>query len=167
MLRGIRCFCTGKGRVGRRLQFVLGFCFFLLPIFTLPQALSALSVSEIEQVYGERYEVIRNVTGRPWVEFQHRYTLQEWTINCYFVGNHCLWMDFMRHPGQGIVEADMFAELSKLFADQQWEAKTFHGRPRWWFNAMEDRVTLRATGFTLHMNDFIRNVLSRREQWQF
>ncbi len=125
-----------------------------------------LYVENIIEAYGESFEKIDSVPGRPWVETMYRYQIDGTTISCYFVGEQCLWIDFFvrgKTPDQEWV----MGQLEKIFPEGVWISKDFHGKPRWFFNQFDDRVTLRASGFTLHMNDYIRNLLSRREQWQF
>ena len=140
---------------------LLGACLFLF------KDLSAeLDTEKIKSVYGEGYEVINRVPGRPWVEVQYRYDLDNLMITCNFVDDRCLWLDFYKEDGKA-TEDFVFAQIERLFPGVEWTAKDFHGRPRWWFNSDQDRITLRARGFTLHMNEYIENVLSRRAQWQF
>lgn len=140
----------------------------LLVAFFLSASLlrAGLSVSDIEEVYGKNYEVIGSVPGRPWIEVQYRYKIDSALITCNIVKGRCLWIDFYFEDKQ-VNERLVFDELDKLFPGEEWDPVLFHGRLRWWFNAEEDRVTLRAKGFALHMNEYIKNVLSRREQWQF
>ena len=143
--------------------------FRFLLLVSLPgiQILTAeLHTEDIEQVYGSDYELIETIPGRPWIEMQYRYQLDGMLVMCNFVDGRCLWIEY-RMEGQPVQETLIFAEMEKLFPGMEWTPKLFHGRTRWWFNTDEDRITLRAKGFTLHMNEYIRNVLSRREQWQF
>jgi hypothetical protein len=143
------------------------FCF-LLPVLCLGiQTLNAdLGVADIENVYGTKYELIDTVPGRPWIDMQYRYQLDNILVRCNFVNGRCLWIDYWVN-GKNVDEKLVFSEIDKLFPGEVWTPRLFHGRPRWWFNQNEDRITLRAKGFTIHMNEYIKNVLSRREQWQF
>jgi hypothetical protein len=125
-----------------------------------------LTMETVHQVYGPPQEIIHDVPGRPWVEVQHRYEEADWWISCNFVGQYCLWVDF-GFKGGSIEPERMFQELERLLPGRQWSALDQRGKLRRWLNEQEDRVTLRAGGFTLHLNEYIRNVLSRRAQWQF
>jgi hypothetical protein len=138
----------------------------LLPILGIQILCADLGTADIERAYGADYELIEYVPGRPWIEMQYRYQLDKMLVMCNFVDGRCLWIEYWVN-GRPVDEPLIFAEMEKLFPGMDWTPRLFHGRPRWWFNADEDRVTLRAKGFTLHMNEYIRNVLSRREQWQF
>ena len=138
----------------------------LFPILGIQALRADLSAEDIEDAYGNDYELIEYVPGRPWIEKQYRYQLDGMLVMCNFVDGRCLWIEYWVN-GQPVDDALIFAEMEKLFPGEKWTPKLFHGRPRWWFNSREDRITLRAKGFTLHMNEYIRNVLSRREQWQF
>jgi hypothetical protein len=128
---------------------------------------AGLTREHIEQVYGKNGEWLTSVPGRPWVEAFYRVQVEGLTVNAYVIGGQVLWIDYHFLPGVEPTEQRVFEEMEKVLPGVKWEAREFHGRPRWWFNANEDRITLRASGFSLHMNDFIRNVLSRRQQWQF
>lgn len=135
------------------------------------QALSSslwgsLMMETVQQVYGEPHEIIHEIPGRPWVEVQHRYDDSQVWISCNYVGQHCLWIDygFKSAPAD---ETRVFAELERILPGMQWTPVAQPGKIRRWLNESEDRVTLRAGGFTLHTNEYIRNVLSRRAQWQF
>lgn len=125
-----------------------------------------LTIAQIEDVYGKAYDVVDTVPGRPWVEVQHRYELGRTRIMCNYVNDRCLWIDFFIED-ETVDRAFVEAQLEKLFPGEVWKPENFHGRTRWLFNENEDRVTIRAKGFTLHMNEYIKNVLSRRAQWQF
>ena len=138
----------------------------LVPLLGIQSLTAELHTEDIERVYGSDYELIETVPGRPWIERQYRYQLDEMLVMCNFVDGRCLWIEY-RVDGRPVDETLIFAEMEKLFPGMVWSPKLFHGRPRWWFNTDEDRITLRAKGFTLHMNEYIRNVLSRRAQWQF
>ena len=153
--------------IGTRRISGMWFGLFLLFSIVGIQVLRAdLSTEDIEDAYGTDYELIEYVPGRPWIEMQYRYTLDGMLVMCNFVDGRCLWIDYWVND-RPVDEPLIFAEMEKLFPGIKWTPRLFHGRLRWWFNPREDRITLRAKGFTLHMNEYIRNVLSRREQWQF
>jgi hypothetical protein len=120
----------------------------------------------VHAVFGDQYETIRDVPGRPWVEVMHRYERDGVIISCHFVGEHCLWIDYWVR-NRVLDEATVFAELEKLLPGKRWRPTDQFGNMKRWLNEDDDRLTLRATGFTLHMNEYIRNVLSRRAHWQF
>lgn len=127
---------------------------------------AALDMDSIHSVFGEDYEVLKEIPGRPWVEVQHRYKRDGILISCNFVAGRCLWIDYWSQ-GKKLEESFVFEELGRLFPGQKWTPIDESGNLRRWLNEDEDRLTLRSTGFTLHMNEYIRNVLSRRAQWQF
>lgn len=141
---------------------LLGGCLWLLAYSTA----FGVKMDTVTAVYGAPQEIIHEIPGRPWVEVQHRYEEGNLWISCNFVGDHCLWIDY-GFKDTAVDEAMVFAELERILPGRQWTPVDQQGRIKRWLNEDEDRVTLRAGGFTLHMNEYIRNVLSRRAQWQF
>jgi len=130
------------------------------------KAFASLDMDNVHAAFGDDFEVIKEIPGRPWVEVQHRYERDGVMISCNFVGQRCLWIDYWS-KGKQIDEQYMFSELEKLFPGESWLPEDKSSKQHRWMNRDEDRLTLRSTGFTLHMNEYIRNVLSRRAQWQF
>ncbi len=138
----------------------------LLTVFASTVPVRAMvAKSTVEEVYGTDYTRILTVPGRPWIEEQWIYTVENVKITCSFVGNYCLWIDYFSM--NALDEEYILAEMKKLQPGEEWTPEYRNGRIRWWFNSQEDRLSKRATGYSLHTNDYIRNVLSRREQWQF
>jgi len=152
-----------KGKTAKVQRFLLALT---LLLFFRQASMAGLDVDAVHNAFGSDFELIKQVPGRPWVEEQHRYEKDGVLISCNFVAGRCLWIDFWSKEKK-LDEAYVFEELGRLFPGQQWTAVDTSGKLKRWLNQEEDRVTQRSTGFTLHMNDYIRNVLSRRAQWQF
>ena len=75
-----------------------------------------LGMEVIHEVYGDDYETIRQIPGRPWVEVQYRYERDGVMISCNFAAGRCLWIDYWS-KGTEIDESYLFNELEHLFRD--------------------------------------------------
>ena len=138
----------------------------VLFLFVQQGLMAGLDADSVHNAFGNDFERIKQVPGRPWVEEQHRYEKDGVLISCNFVAGRCLWIDFWSKEKK-LDEAFVFEKLNLLFPGEVWTPVDSNGKLKRWLNKDEDRVTQRSTGFTLHMNEYIRNVLSRRAQWQF
>jgi len=132
----------------------------------LSRGAAALEVEDTIQAFGETYKVITEVPGRPWIEKQHVYEDARWVITCSFVGSRCLWVEYY-YKETDLTDEQVIEEVRRLMPDEEWKPQHHGMRIRWWFNEKGDRITRRSTGFSLHTNAYIENVLSRREEWQF
>lgn len=127
---------------------------------------SALETEDTLQAFGDSYKEITEVPGRPWIEKQHVYENARWVITCSFVGSRCLWVEYYNKE-PNLTDEQVIDEVRRLMPDQDWKPQLHGVRVRWWFNENGDRITRRSTGFSLHTNAYIENVLSRREEWVF